>query len=90
MTANAKTRLLFYNKNNKIVVKLNDAVSAKKMKKQALKEVANRTDTYFAENNITVTKLHAAQTLLSGNIVTQTINEKEIEKWRGKTIRQRC
>ncbi len=33
ITANAKTRPLLYNKNNKIVVKLNDLASVEEMKK---------------------------------------------------------
>lgn len=40
VAANAKICFLLYNKNNKIVVKLNDNALAKKIKKQALKEVA--------------------------------------------------
>lgn len=40
VAANAKIRFLLYNKNNKTVVKLNDNALAKKIKKQALKEVA--------------------------------------------------
>lgn len=42
MAANAKTRPPLYNKNNEIVVKLNDNASAEEMKKQAPEEVAHR------------------------------------------------
>ncbi len=54
------------------------------MKKQALKEVARRIDAYLIENNITTTKLRAAQTLPSGDIAIQTTNEEEAEKLRGE------
>ena len=76
---NAKTPPPLYNKNNKIVVKLHDATSAEEMKKQAPEEVAHRIDAYLAENNIMATKLHAAQTLPSGDIAIQTTNEEEAE-----------
>ena len=68
MAANAKTHPPLYNKNNEIVVKLNDNASAKEMKKQAPKEVAYRIDAYLIENNITTTKLCATRTLPSGDI----------------------
>ena len=74
MAANAKSRPPFYNKNNKIVVKLNDSASAEIMKKQAPEEVAHRIDAYLVENNITTTKLRAARTLPSGDIAIQTTN----------------
>ncbi len=60
IAANGKTRPPLYNKNNEIVVKLNDAASAEEMKKQAPKEVAHRIDAYLVEHNITATKLRAA------------------------------
>ena len=84
MAANAKTRPPLYNKNNEIVVKLNDNTSAEEMKKQAPKEVAHRIDAYLMENNITTTKLHAARTLPSGDIAIQTTNKEEAEKLRGE------
>ncbi len=58
--ANAKTCPPLYNKNNKIVVKLNDSVSAEEIKKQTPDDVAHRIDVYLAENNITATKRRAA------------------------------
>ncbi len=85
MAAHAsKTRPPLYNKNNEIVVKLNNNVSAEEMKKQAPKEVAHRIDAYLIENNITTTKLRAARTLPSGDIAIQTTNEEEAEKLRGE------
>ena len=84
VAANAKTRSPLYNKNNEIVVKLNDNASAEEMKKQAPKEVAQRIDAYLIENNITTTRLRAAQTLPSGDIAIQTTTEEEAEKLRGK------
>ncbi len=84
VAANAKTRPLLYNKNNEIVVKLNNNALAEEMKKQAPKEVADRIDVYLIENNITITKLRVAQTLPSRNIVIQTTNEEEVEKLRGE------
>ncbi len=80
MAANAKSRPLFYNKNNKKVVKLNNCASAKMMKKQAPEEVAHRIDAYLIENNITTTKLCVAQTLPSRDIAIQTTNKEEAEK----------
>ncbi len=47
IAANAKTRPSFYNKKNKIVVKLNNSVSAEEMKKQGPEEVAQRIDAYL-------------------------------------------
>ncbi len=84
VAANAKTHLLLYNKNNKIVVKFNDNASAEEMKKQAFKEIARRIDTYLIENNITTTRLRIAQTLSSGNIAIQTTNKEKDEKLRGE------
>lgn len=73
--------LLFYNKNNEIVVKLNDNTLAKKIKKQAPKKVAYKIDAYLIENNITTTKVCVvAQTLPSGDIVIQTTNKETAEK----------
>ena len=82
MAASKKTRPLLYKKNNEIVVKLNNNVSAEEMKKQAPKKVAHRIDAYLIENNIITTKLHAARTLPSGDIAIQTTNKKEAEKLR--------
>lgn len=65
----SKTRLLFYNKNNEIIVKLNNTTLAEEMKKQAPEEVTHRIDAYLVENNITATKLHVARTLPSGDII---------------------
>ena len=84
MAANAKLRFPLFNKTNEIVVKLNDGVSAKMMKNQALEEVADKIDAYLIENNITITKLRAARTLLSGDIAIQTTNEEESERLKGK------
>lgn len=68
IAASKKIRLSFYNKNNKIIVELNNNALAEKMKKQAPKKVAHKIDAYFIENNISTTKLYAVQTLPSGNI----------------------
>ena len=84
VAANAKTRSPLYNKNNEIVVKLNDNASAEEMKKQAPKEVAQRIDAYLIENNITTTRLRAARTLPSGDVAIQTTTEEEAEKLRGE------
>lgn len=82
MAANAKLRPLFYNKNNKIVVKLNDSTLTEMIKKQVLKEVAYKIDIYLIENNITTTKLRVAQILPSRDITIQTTNEEKTEKLR--------
>ena len=84
VAANAKTRSPLYNKNNEIVVKLNDNASAEEMKKQAPKEVAQRIDAYLIENNITTTRLRAARTLPSGDVAIQATTEEEAEKLRGE------
>ncbi len=84
IAANAKTRPPLYNKNNKIVVKLNDDTSAEEIKKQAPEEVTYRIDAYLTENNITATKFCTARTLPSGDIAIQTTNEEEIEKLKGE------
>lgn len=82
MTVNAKSCLLLYNKNNIMIVKLNDCASTEMMKKQTLEKVAYRINAYFMENNIITTKLCMAQTLLNKNIIIQIINEEEVEKLR--------
>ena len=82
MAANAKTRSSLYNKNNEIVVKLNNNASTEEMKKQAPKEVAQRIDAYLIENNITTTRLHATLTLPSRDVAIQTRTKKEAEKLR--------
>ena len=80
MAVSAKTHPLFYNRNNKIVVKLNNSASTEEMKKQSPKEVAHKIDAYLIENNITTTKLLAAQTLSSRDIAIQIIIKEEAEK----------
>ena len=75
MAANAQSRPPLYNKNNEIVVKLNNNSLAEEMKKQALEEVAHRIDAYLMKNNIAITKLCAAQTLPSGDVAIQTVEE---------------
>ena len=65
MVISKKTHPPFYNKNNEIVVKLNNNALAEEMKKQAPKEVAHRTDAYLIKNNITTTKVHTVQILSS-------------------------
>lgn len=69
MAASAKSRSSFYNKNNKLIVKLNDSALAEMMKKQALEEVTHRIDAYLIENNINTSTVRTAQTLLSKDIV---------------------
>ena len=48
---------LLYNKLNKIVTNLNNNAFAKKMKKQILKKIMYKINTYFIKNNITNIKL---------------------------------
>ncbi len=67
-----------------MLVKLNNAASSGKMKKQAPKNVAHRIDAYLVQNNITVTKLRAEQTLPYGDIAIQTTNEEVAKKLRGE------
>ena len=55
--ANVKKCSLFYNKNNKIIVKFNNTFTLEIMKKQAFKEILYKIDSYFIENDITNTKL---------------------------------
>ena len=78
----AQPRPPLYNKQNEIVVKLNDSASAEEMRKQAPEEVAHRIDAYLMENNITTTKLRAARTLPSGDVAIQTTSIDEAEKLR--------
>ncbi len=78
----AQSRTQLYNKQNELVVKLNNNASAEQMKKQAPEELANRIDAYLMENNITPTKLRAARTLPSGDIAIQTTNIEEVKKLR--------
>lgn len=68
MIANTKLPL-FYNKNNKIVVKFNNSALVNILKKQILEEVLYKIDVYFIENKIIIIKLYIAQTLLNKNIV---------------------
>lgn len=83
IAANAKKCPLCYNKNNKIIVKLNNKLLIEKMKKQTPKENAYRIDIYFIENYINIIKLCIILTLLCGDIAIQSINKKETEKLRG-------
>lgn len=80
----SKTRLFLYNKNNKIIVKLNDVASTKEMKNQVSKKLAYSINIYLIKKNITIIKLRAAQTLPSGNIAIQITNQKKAEKLREK------
>ncbi len=101
VASGAQPRTPLYNKQNEIVVKLNDNASAEEMRKQAPEEVAHRIDAYLMENNITTTKLRAARTLLSGDVAIQTTSIEEVGKLRerdgwtkvlgskGKLIRKR-
>ena len=57
MAANAKSCPSFYNRSDKIVVKLNDSALAEMIKKQPLKEVVQRIDAYLIRNNVTTNKL---------------------------------
>lgn len=84
MAVNAKTRLLLYNKNNEIVVKLNNNSSAEKMKKQAPKKVTYKIDAYLIENNIITIIFQVAQTLSSGDIAIQTLNKEKAKKLKGE------
>lgn len=68
MAASALSRPLLYNKNNRIVIKLNEASSVEEMKKKAPEEVAHRIDTYLMVNNVTTMKLRAARTLPSRDV----------------------
>lgn len=76
-------RQLFYNKNNKIVMKFNNNVFVKIIKKQASK-VAYKINTYFIKNNIIITKFYIAYIFLNKNIVIQTINKEKTKKLRRK------
>lgn len=80
----AQSRPPLYNKQNEIVIKLNDNASAEEMRKQAPEEVAHRIDAYLMENNITTTKFRVARTLPSGDVAIQTTNAEEAEKLRGE------
>lgn len=54
------------------------------MRKQDLEKIIYRIDTYFIENNITITKLYAMRILLSRNDVIQTTNIKKVKKLKKK------
>lgn len=79
-----RSHVPLYNKSNVIVVKLNNNASVEGMRKQAPEEVAHMIDVYLIENNITATKLCAARTLPSGDVVIQTTNVEEAESLRGE------
>lgn len=68
IAANIKTYFLLYNKNNKIIVKLNNNILAKKIKKQIFKKFAYRINIYLINNNITITKIYITEILSSGDI----------------------
>lgn len=86
VTSGAQTRIPLYNKQNKIVVNLNDNAFTEEIKKQALEEVVHRIDAYLMENNITTIKLRAARTLSNGDIAIQTTSIEEVEKLREKDV----
>lgn len=68
MAASKKMRPLFYAKNNKIVFKFNNNTLMEEIKKQVSKNITYRINTYLIENNITIIKICAAQTLINKNI----------------------
>ena len=80
IASNANTRPLFYNMNNKMVVKLNYSAQTEEIKKQTPEKVAHRINSYIVENNITAIKLRVAQTLLNREIAMETTDEKEAKK----------
>lgn len=65
---NAKMHFFFYSKNNKIIIKFNNIVLAKKVKKQVFKKVAYIINVYFIEKKIIFNKFYITQTLLNKNI----------------------
>lgn len=71
--------LPFYNKNHKIVVKFNNNILAKKIKKQAFKKFAHEIDIYFIKSNIITIKLCMIQILSSGNIVIKKTHKKRLK-----------
>lgn len=79
-----QTRPPLYNKQNKIVVKLNDNASTEEIRKQASEKVVYKIDTYFIENNITITKLCVARTLSSEDVAIQITSIEETKKLRKK------
>lgn len=82
MAVNTKTCLPLYNKNNKILVKLNNNTAVEEIKKQAPQKVVYKIDAYFIENNITTIKFCIAQTLPSRNIVIQITNKEKAKNLR--------
>lgn len=68
MVAKVITRFFLYNRNNKIVVKLNNIILVEEMKKQASKKVVQKTNAYLIKTNIITTSLGAAWALPSRNI----------------------
>lgn len=80
--ANTKTCLFFYNKNNKIINKLNNNILVEIIKKQTLKKFVYKINIYFIKNNINIIIFCVIQTLLSKDIIIQVINEKKFEKLR--------
>lgn len=69
MVAKTKTRSFFYSRNNKIVVKLNNIILVEEIKRQASKQVVQKTNAYLIKNTIITTRLRIAWALPSGDIV---------------------
>lgn len=79
IAANAMICLPYYNKNNKIVVKLNNIVLTEEIKNQAPKKLPYRIDAYLIKNNTTTNKICMTQISPSKDIIIQTTSKKEIE-----------
>lgn len=82
--SDTQSYLFFYNKNNKIVIKLNNNTFIEEIKKQVLEKVIHRIDIYFIENNISNTQLCRTCIFLSKNIAIQMTNIEKAEKLRDK------
>lgn len=84
IASRAQSRPPLYKLNNKIIVKLNNNAPVEEMKKQASEVVTHKSDAYLIKNNITITKLCAAQILPSRDVVIQTTNAEKVKNLKSK------
>ena len=69
-----------YNKNHKVIVKINGLDSARVIEIQTLEEITQSINDQLKRQNITQTCIRTAQVLKSGDIAIQVISNKEVQK----------
>lgn len=72
-----------YNKNNEIIIRMNNTEASKANRQLRPAEIAKKVTTYISENKISDIPIRAAKCLPSGDIAIIAANQEEVEKLRG-------